>query len=152
MKNKLFLPLLAIVSGILLTLMIMSNSYLSQFTSPVKASWLTHGVGAIFSLFIFMIFGLKKMTINKKGKAPLIGYLAGIPGAFTVLLAAITVNSSLSLSGSIVLMLVGQVIFGLIIDYFGFFNIKAKGNKIKRRDLIVAGLFVLGSIFIVLGK
>ncbi|MCW2255183.1 transporter family-2 protein [Providencia alcalifaciens] len=129
MKNKIFLPLLAIVSGVLLTLMILSNSYLSQFTSPVKASWLTHGVGAIFSLIIFIIFGLKKMKENKNVKAYAISYLGGLPGAFTVLLAAITVNSPLSLSGSIVLMLVGQVIFGFIIDYFVFFNIKAKGKK-----------------------
>lgn len=152
MKNKLFLPLLAIISGVLLTLMIMSNSYLSQFTSPVKASWLTHGVGAIFSLIIFIIFGLNKMKANQSVKAHVISYLGGIPGAFTVLFAAITVNSPLSLSGSIVLMLVGQVIFGFFIDYFGFVNIKAKCQKIKRCDLIVAGLFVLGSLLIVLGK
>lgn len=152
MKTKLFLPLLSIASGVLLTLMILSNSYLSQFTSPVKASWLTHAVGAIFSLIIFTIFGLKKMKANKNVKAHAISYLGGIPGAFTVLLAAITVNSPLSLSGSIVLMLVGQVIFGFIIDYFVFFNIKAEGKKTKLRDLIVAGLFVLGSLLIVLGK
>ncbi|AFH95611.1 TPA: DMT family transporter [Providencia stuartii] len=152
MKNKLFLSLLAIVSGVLLTLMIMSNSYLSQFTSPIKASWLTHGVGTLFAFVVFLIFNLKQSAIVPKEKVPLMGYLAGIPGAFTVLLAAITVNSSLSLSGSIVLMLLGQVIFSLAIDYFGFWGLKTTRKKIKGHDFVVSMLFMLGSLLIVLGK
>lgn len=152
MKNKILLPLLAIMSGVLLTLMIMSNSYLSQFTSPLKASWLTHGVGAVFSFAVFMLFRLRNKHVVLKGKTSIISYLAGIPGAFTVLLAAITVNSPLSLSGSIVLMLVGQVVFGLVIDYFGFFGLRVKGKRIDTSDLIVSALFILGSTLIVLGK
>lgn len=152
MKNKILLPLLATMSGVLLTLMIMSNSYLSQFTSPLKASWLTHGVGAVFSFAVFMLFRLRNKHVVLKGKTNIISYLAGIPGAFTVLLAAITVNSPLSLSGSIVLMLVGQVVFGLVIDYFGFFGLRVKGKRIDTSDLIVSALFILGSTLIVLGK
>lgn len=40
----------------------------------------------------------------------------GIPGALTVLLAAIAVNSPLELAGTLGLMLTGQIVFGLIAD------------------------------------
>lgn len=54
MKKEILLPLIALLSGVLLTLMIMSNSYLSTFTSPLHASWLTHGIGAIVALIIWL--------------------------------------------------------------------------------------------------
>ncbi|WP_256680324.1 DMT family transporter [Morganella morganii] len=54
MKKEILLPLIALLSGVLLTLMIMSNSYLSTFTSPLHASWLTHGTGAVVALIIWL--------------------------------------------------------------------------------------------------
>lgn len=47
----------------------------------------------------------------------------GIPGALTVLLAAIAVNSPLELAGTLGLMLTGQIVFGLIADLRGWFGV-----------------------------
>ncbi|MEX6210946.1 DMT family transporter [Providencia huaxiensis] len=59
MKNKYILSFLALASGVLLSMMIMANSYLARFTTPLTASWLTHGIGTLFSLVIYF-FTYKK--------------------------------------------------------------------------------------------
>lgn len=150
MKKEILLPLIALLSGVLLTLMIMSNSYLSTFTSPLHASWLTHGIGAIVALIIWLIVK-KHLPPRRTGtKMALWCYLGGIPGAFTVLLAAITVNSPLSLSGSIVLMLAGQIVTGLIIDHFGLMGLTQR--KATGRDGLTLLLLFSGCILIIAGK
>lgn len=150
MKKEILLPLVALLSGVLLTLMIMSNSYLSTFTSPLHASWLTHGIGAVVALIIWLI--VKKYLPSRRAgtRIPLWCYLGGIPGAFTVLLAAITVNSPLSLSGSIVLMLAGQIVTGLIIDHFGLMGLTRR--KATGRDGLTLLLLFSGCILIIAGK
>ncbi|WP_341268778.1 DMT family transporter [Morganella morganii] len=150
MKKEILLPLIALLSRVLLTLMIMSNSYLSTFTSPLHASWLTHGIGAIVALIIWLTVK-KHLPPRRAGtKMPLWCYLGGIPGAFTVLLAAITVNSPLSLSGSIVLMLAGQIVTGLIIDHFGLMGLTRR--KATGRDGLTLLLLFSGCILIIAGK
>lgn len=150
MKKEILLPLIALLSGVLLTLMIMSNSYLSTFTSPLHASWLTHGIGAIVALIIWLTVKKHLPQRTPGAKIPLWCYLGGIPGAFTVLLAAITVNSPLSLSGSIVLMLAGQIVTGLIIDHFGLMGLPQR--KASARDGLTLLLLFSGCILIIAGK
>lgn len=150
MKKEILLPLIALFSGVLLTLMIMSNSYLSTFTSPLHASWLTHGTGAVVALIIWLTVKTHLPQRRAGKKIPLWCYLGGIPGAFTVLLAAITVNSPLSLSGSIVLMLAGQIVTGLIIDHFGLMGLTQR--KVTGRDGLTLLLLFSGCILIIAGK
>ncbi len=129
MNNKYILSLIALSSGVLLSLMIMSNSYLASFTTPLTASWITHGIGTLFSLIIYILYSSKNpLKKQSKNKIKLQWYLGGIPGAFTVLLAAMTVNSPLSLSGSIILMITGQIIFSVIVDAMGWFGVKKEGS------------------------
>lgn len=150
MKKEILLPLIALLSGVLLTLMIMSNSYLSTFTSPLHASWLTHGTGAVVALIIWLTVKTHLPQRRAGKKIPLWCYLGGIPGAFTVLLAAVTVNSPLSLSGSIVLMLAGQIVTGLIIDHFGLMGLAQR--KATSRDGLTLLLLFSGCILIIAGK
>lgn len=150
MKKEILLPMIALLSGVLLTLMIMSNSYLSTFTSPLHASWLTHGTGAVVALIIWLTVKTHLPQRHPGKKIPLWCYLGGIPGAFTVLLAAVTVNSPLSLSGSIVLMLAGQIVTGLIIDHFGLMGLTRR--KATSRDGLTLLLLFSGCILIIAGK
>lgn len=150
MKKEILLPLIALLSRVLLTLMIMSNSYLSTFTSPLHASWLTHGTGTVVALIIWLTVKTHLPQRRAGKKIPLWCYLGGIPGAFTVLLAAITVNSPLSLSGSIVLMLAGQIVTGLIIDHFGLMGLTQR--KATSRDGLTLLMLFSGCILIIAGK
>jgi len=143
---------LAILGGTLLALMINYNSLLAKHTTPTFASWVAHGLGAIAAVLLVMLFG---RAFRPKGKdpaapkAPIWYYLGGIPGAFTVILAAIAVNSSLALSGTIALMLVGQVLFGIVSDRFGLF--RTPKRRIVLTDFAVAGAVLAGSALIIFG-
>jgi len=143
--------LLAIAGGVLLALMINYNSLLANYTTPMYASWVAHGLGAATALVIIVLYSRAFRSTGKeatpqRAKAPLWFYFGGIPGAFTVILAAITVNSSLTLSGSIALMLVGQVVFGIVSDHFGLF--RTPRRRIVGTDFLVALLVLAGSVLI----
>ncbi|GGY23432.1 DMT family transporter [Paludibacterium paludis] len=144
---------LAIAGGVLLAMMIDSNSQLARHTSSVFASWVAHGVGAAVAL---LLVGSVAWLAGKKGarpvrtpRAPLWSYLGGLPGAFTVILAALAVNGPLSLSGAIALMMVGQVLFGLVSDHFGWLGVPAR--RIRPTDLAVVACVLCGSGMIIFG-
>jgi transporter family-2 protein len=147
--------LLGIAGGVLLALMIHYNSLLAKYTTPTFASWVAHGLGAVVALLLVMLAAsrLFRRTRASEGqervKAPLWFYLGGIPGAFTVILAAITVNGSLSLSGTIALMLVGQIVFGLVSDHFGLF--RTPKRRLVAMDAVVALCVLTGSALIIFG-
>jgi transporter family-2 protein len=147
--------LLALAGGSLLALMINFNSLLAKHTTPIFASWVAHAFGAVASLCLVAL-SLRKLSTKgvsqnpQNAKSPFWFYLGGIPGALTVVLAAVTVNSSLKLAGSISLMLVGQVVFGILSDYFGLFGIPKR--KIVTMDFIVALSVLSGSALIIFGR
>jgi transporter family-2 protein len=85
-----------------------------------------------------------------EGRWPLWSYLGGIPGALIVLLAALTVNSPLGLAGTLALMLIGQILFGLAADTFGLFGLARK--TFAQRDLMAFGLIVAGSLAIIVAR
>lgn len=140
--------LLAIAGGVLLALMIEFNSLLAKFTSPVYASWVAHGLGGIAALALVAVFARARAR-KLATRPPLWFYLGGIPGAFTVMLAAIAVNSRLALSGTIALMLVGQVVFGMVSDHFGLF--RTPKRRLVLTDLVVALAVLGGSALIIFG-
>ncbi len=147
LKNYLF----ALGSGVLLTLMIQSNSLLAKYTTPIFASWIAHGVGSCVAFLLVLITALfTKNKYSKKSqfkKIPTWYYTGGIPGAFTVVLAAYAVNGDLSLSGTISLMLVGQVLFGIIVDHYGLIAVPIR--RITLKDIIAVTFVLLGSVLII---
>lgn len=159
-KNTLYW-IMALLAGVLLALMISLNSSLSTFTSPLFASWLAHGIGAACA-FLLIGSGWKlsrkhssadknKTTDNTTlSKPPFWSYLGGIPGALTVVLAAITVNSSIGLSGTLALGLIGQIVFSLISDHFGLFGVPKK--PFVWRDLLMVFSITLGSFLLIYFK
>ena len=144
MKNQSINLSLALAGGITLASMIAVNSELAAFSSPLLASWFAHGIGAVTSFLVLLAVNAlmgKKISLLPKSETPIWAYLGGIPGAFTVILAAITVNSPLGLSGSIVLIMAGQVLFGLISDTFGLFGLRKR--LMNNNDVI--GLVFMGA-------
>jgi transporter family-2 protein len=147
--------LLAIGGGSLLALMINYNSLLAKHTTPVFASWVAHGLGAVAAFALVVLYSrifhsADKVADPRRDKIPLWFYLGGIPGTFTVILAAVTVNSSLSLSGTIALMLLGQVLFGIVSDHFGLF--RTPKRRIVPADFLGALCVLTGSALIIFGR
>jgi transporter family-2 protein len=146
--------LLGFAGGLLLALMINYNSLLARHTTPVFASWVAHGLGAAAAFALGMTYSRTRRAVGGAGAAPCAKvprwfYLGGVPGAFTVILAAITVNSPLTLSGAIAFMLVGQVIFGIVSDYFGLF--RTPRRRIVTTDALGALAVLAGSALIIFG-
>ncbi|MGH9897782.1 MAG: DMT family transporter [Pyrinomonadaceae bacterium] len=136
--------LLALAGGSLLAVMIYYNSLLARHSTPLFASWMAHGIGSAAALFLIVGYSRVFRPANKeikdqRAKGPSWAYLGGIPGALTVVLAAITVNSRLALSGTLALMLVGHVLFGIVSDRFGLFGV-------PKRKFILADFFVVLSV------
>ncbi|MQB13326.1 hypothetical protein DXT96_26175 [Agrobacterium sp. ICMP 6402] len=145
--------LLALVAGVLLAVMTDWNSQLARHSSPLFASWAAHGIGAVASLLLVLLLSLKGQatTIGMPHQRwPLWSYLGGIPGAFSVLLAAITVNSALGLAGTLALLLVGQMALGVCADYFGFFRLPRR--QPHPRETIGFALVLVGSMVIILAR
>jgi transporter family-2 protein len=152
MKIRTFDLLLALTGGALLAVMINLNSALATFSSPLFASWMAHGIGALVALILVAlyanIFGNKPVTTEtKQVKAPVWSYFGGLPGALTVILAAITVNSSLGLSGTLALGLVGQILFGLVSDHFGLFGLAKK--RFAFADILIVMPVLAGSFILI---
>ncbi|MDT3249825.1 DMT family transporter [Serratia sp. root2] len=137
-------PLLALSAGALLALMISVNSVLASYNSPLFASWVAHGVGAIAAwlLLQLLLFRRKPLSSAVAVVAPRWAYFGGIPGALTVVVAAITVNSPLALSGSLALMLTGQVLFGMLSDGCGWFGVMKR--RLRANDIIATLLILFG--------
>ena len=141
--------ILAIVGGGLLALMININSQLALETSAINASWVAHGLG---SLLAFLLYHIAKRAIESptslmKGHVPKLYYLGGFPGAFTVILASITVNSAIGLSGTLALGLIGQLVCSIFCEILGLFGLEK--SKFTLIELLPVSLVVFGSILII---
>ena len=146
---------LALTAGVVLAMMIDRNSALARHSSPLFASWVAHGIGAAASLLAVVAWAVASRRVSDGSPAsstrgPLWAYFGGIPGAMTVLLAAITVNGPLGLAGTLALVLVGQMIFGMTADGFGWLGMARR--TFTRRDLIAAALVIAGSAMIILSR
>src|SRR6478672_4091471 len=99
MKSRSVNLFLALLSGILLALMIHTNSILAQYSIPILASWVTHGVGSLPSFFLIIILctKTKSNTPEHPRRFPFWAYLGGIAGAMVVVLTSVSVNSTLGI-------------------------------------------------------
>lgn len=140
---------LAIVGGGLLALMININSQLALETSAINASWIAHGLG---SLLAFGLYHMAKRSIGepislRKGQVPKLYYLGGLPGALTVIIASITVNSVIGLSGTLALGLIGQLVCSIACETLGLFGLQKR--KLALIELLPISLVAFGSILII---
>jgi transporter family-2 protein len=108
---------LALAAGAMLAWMIHCNSQLAAHSGPLQASWLAHGLGALTALALWRAASGRGR--HAAGRPPRWSYLGGLPGALTVALAAVAVNSPLALAGTLALAIAGQLLFGLLCERFG---------------------------------
>ena len=149
MLEKLSLSLMAVFSGVLLALMINVNSELAVATSASQASWIAHGVGGIVALLLYLIFksrGSSQEKIEVKNRY----WFGGIPGAFTVVLASITVQSEIGLTGTLALALIGQFALSLLIEQFGLFN--QPTVRLSLANLVPTLFVTAGALLIIYAK
>uniref|UniRef100_UPI003BA1C33E DMT family transporter n=2 Tax=Aeromonadaceae TaxID=84642 RepID=UPI003BA1C33E len=81
--------------------------------------------------------------------APGWAWLGGLPGALTVVLAALCLNSPLGMAGTLALLLLGQLLFGALCDGLGWFGLARRLPS--GVDGLAALLVMAGALLIVLG-
>lgn len=124
--------------GVLIAIMVMINGTLSNKTNNYTSIVIIHIVGLI-SIILVLIFTKTKFKL-KKG-IPLYLYSAGAIGVFTVLFNNISF-STLGVSLSLSLGLLGQSITSIAIDHFGLMGMKI--NRFEKKKII-------GLVFITIG-
>jgi len=146
--NKVFVALLAVTGGVLLAFMISLNSQLAEYSNPLTASWVAHGVGMATAMFLVSFLRIKNnIQTGSEEAAPKWAYLGGIPGAFVVVLSAVTVNSDLGLTGTLTLGIVGQTLFGMLCDQYGWFGLNRR--QLNLNDCMTVTLVITGSFLVI---
>ena len=80
--------------------------------------------------------------------APPWAWLGGLPGALTVVLAALCLNSPLGMAGTLALLLLGQLLFGALCDGLGWLGLARR--RPSGKDALAALLVLAGALLIVL--
>ncbi|MDM5084246.1 DMT family transporter [Aeromonas rivipollensis] len=136
--------LAAFAAGLLLALMIAQNGALARATDPWLGSWLAHGVGTLVAALLWWL----APRPPQPEAAPPWAWLGGLPGALTVVLAALCLNSPLGMAGTLALLLLGQLLFGALCDARGWFGLTRR--RPSEKDALAALLVIAGALLIVL--
>ncbi|HWR23926.1 MAG TPA: DMT family transporter [Feifaniaceae bacterium] len=135
---------LSILSGILISVMMLFNGQLSEAYGNAFATVLIHAVGLLCIGAWLMI---KKQGLKHTLSEPRHLYLGGVIGIATVMLTNLTF-SHLGVSLTLVLSLLGQVTVSLVIDSAGLLG--AKKVRFEKKKLIGVGLVAAGAAMMLL--
>lgn len=134
--------LLAFLSGVVVTVMIIFNGQLSAATGVYLSTVLIHLIG----LITFMVMMLmKKEKISLKKQAPLLLYTGGVVGVFTVLFNVMTL-SSVGAALLTALGLLGQMITSVILEkqgWLGSIKKEITGTKLLSILIVSIGIGVM---------
>ena len=134
---------LAILSGVFIAIMVSLNGELSTYYTPFFSVFIFNFVGFVFISFI-VLYKRSKLQ-NLRNKIPLYFFLPGILSIVLTLFNNITINE-IGVSITLVLAIVGQLVFSTIIDSFGLMSIKKTPfdkRKIVGFIVIAAGIICL---------
>lgn len=110
--------LLALLTGLMLSVMISVNGLLSDKYGALWAAVIVHVVGVLSALILCQF---KKEKKKMTGYAPVWIYLGGVIGAFTTLCNNAAFGY-ISMTSIVALGLLGQAVMSLAIDCFGLFG------------------------------
>jgi bacterial/archaeal transporter family-2 protein len=133
-------------AGVVLTLMLNSNTLLAAHTTAMFATWAAYGIGSLVSIVLMVISRLgSRDLLPKSPKVSWWCHLGGIPGVLAVMLAVMAATT-LGLFVTIAFMLTGQILFGMAVDHWALFS--SPKRRLAPRDFLVATFVIVGSVLI----
>jgi transporter family-2 protein len=133
-------------AGVVLTLMLNSNTMLAAHTTAMFATWAAYGIGSLVSIVLMVISRLGSQDLfPRSAKASWWCHLGGVPGVFAVMLAVIAATT-LGLVVTISYMLTGQILFGMAVDHWALF--KSPKRRLALKDFLVAIFVIVGSVLV----
>ncbi len=133
--------LISILTGVVLSIMVVLNGDLGNATGNYISSVIIHFVGLIGIIILLVV--TKSKIKNLKG-IPFYMFSGGLIGILTVLFTNISFTN-LGVSLTVSLALLGQLVTAIVIDHFGYFDLEI--NKFEKKKIIGLGIIILG-IFI----
>ncbi|MCU9814593.1 DMT family transporter [Paraclostridium sp. AKS73] len=133
--------LISILTGVVLSTMVVVNGDLGNATGNYISSVIIHFVGLIGIIILLVV--TKSKIKNLKG-IPFYMFSGGLIGILTVLFTNISFTN-LGVSLTVSLALLGQLVTSIVIDHFGYFDLEI--NKFEKKKIIGLGIIILG-IFI----
>lgn len=130
--------IISILAGVSVVVSRIMNSNLAKEIGIFQSTFYNYIVGLFFSI-IFFILSREKINLSglKSGHVPLWAYLGGIAGVLFIVLSNY-ITPRISSFYLTILMFVGQLFTGIIIDYFAEGNIS--NGKLIGGILVLAGL------------
>ncbi|WP_220443896.1 DMT family transporter [Pararhodobacter zhoushanensis] len=142
---------LALAAGSLLSFMLLCNSSLAAYGTPLFSSLTAHGVGTVVAgLTVAGLWRWRVRPVGRRGRAPLWAYLGGLSGALTVLATSIAANSPLALTGTLALGIAGQVFLALVFDAMGAMGLTRRLPSL--RDLAALAAILAGTGLIIAAR
>lgn len=130
--------LLALLSGLVITIMVSINGELTHHFGLYLGTVLIHFIGLIT---IYLVCKVKKASISFKNGLPYYFYLGGFVGVFTVFFNNFTIGV---IGASLVnaLGLLGQMVTSLVMEHFGLLG--TKKNKLNFEKCISLFIILIG--------
>lgn len=127
--------------GILISFLIYLNGALSKIVGNFTSLAISHFIGFFIITVIKLVFVKNKSNFPKK----IYLYLGGLFNILNFFIQNTTVRE-VGVSGTVIFIVVGQMISSLIIDHFGFLNRNI--HKIEPKKIFSLLLILIGAIFI----
>lgn len=130
--------LLSIIGGVLTVLSMVINSSLGRKIGVLKGTLVNYLGGIIFSVLVLLVLGSEKsITIAEMSKMPTYIFLGGALGVIVVI-SSNKIIPKIPVVYSTLLFFIGQIVAGIIIDYFLIGQVSSK--KIIGAIIITLGI------------
>lgn len=137
--------LLAVLSGVLISVMIAINGELTYAVGNYRATLIIHAVG-LTAILLALLASRKRL--HPGPRLPIYMYFGGVVGVLSVMFNNFS-YAALGVSITLALGLLGQMIISFVIDRFGLFG--AKAQRFRKDRLLSALLVLVGIVVMMIG-
>ncbi len=149
MKSNFIYLALALVTGALIPVQAATNAAFSKsIGNPFITGLMVFVVGLVGMAAFVLVTRTALPTTQQLIHAPLYGYLGGIIVATYVVMITLLVPR-IGVGTAIGFIVTGQIIFAVIIDHFGLFNVAVRSIDAAR---FIGLLFIVGGVYLVMRK
>ena len=131
--------ILAILVGFAIIISMVQNARLVQHVNIKQVTLLNFMTGVAGASIIFFFTRESLSIYQTMGNVPLFGYVGGLLGVIAVTIGTLVMRK-VSVIAAAMLMYTGQLLTGVIIDYF-------RGTELSTGKIIGCGLIIAGVYF-----
>lgn len=149
MKSDFIYLAMALVTGALIPVQASTNAAFSKSVgSPFLTGLMVFIVGLAGMVAFILVSRTAMPTTQQIVNAPLYSYLGGIIVVSYVIIISVLVPR-IGVGTSIAFIVTGQVVFAVIIDHFGLFNVTQRPIDFTR---IIGLALLIGGVYLVMKK